>query len=180
MIAQPKKSDFAQALHDVLSSARTVLELGTGIGLTGLTIAKTYSHLNVILTDLESARLLVERNIALNDASCRFEAIDWTSPTVQSPVDVLVMTDVTYNETYHDALMNTIKSIADANTKVIFTSKYRHARYVFHEGILISERAFIDRLPRSHTLLLDSDFTESSASPSLGSIELIICNCISG
>lgn len=130
-------TQFGKALRHVLNSSMSILELGTGIGLTGVAIAKAFSHLSIVVTDLTDAEELVTRNILDNGClqSVAFRRLDWTQPVPETirtkKYDVIVMTDVTYNESYHEALLNTLATVLQPDTKMLFASKYRHSRYVW-------------------------------------------------
>lgn len=173
--AAPK---LQERLARLSGTAKRVVELGTGIGLVGISMGVRYPHLRITVSDLSTARDLVESNIALSRAdNVMFEALDWTNPTatmIQPGMDLLVMSDVTYNETYHDALLDTIDSLVTTDTVIVFASKYRH----------ISERAFIRRLVDTYQVLekvtIDgSTFTnKSDDSPKqeivIGDVEIIV------
>ncbi|KAH6612633.1 putative methyltransferase-domain-containing protein [Boeremia exigua] len=78
--------DLASALNlppSALASGLTAVELGTGTGLVGLTLASLLPHAHVVLTDLPAARSIVATNIAVENAvlaegaRVRFEEWDW-------------------------------------------------------------------------------------------------------
>lgn len=87
----------------------TVLELGTGCGIVGMTLALTIPNCTVHLSDLPEARDIVERN--MTDPSLRlapgsslaFTELDWdnelpawlTHPN--SKTDLVLAADCTYN-----------------------------------------------------------------------------------
>lgn len=101
-------SDLAQALLPAASKPRlSVLELGTGCGMVGITIAQTISNSKVLLTDLEEAREIVERNmhyaIEAPGASLDFVELDWDADlprdlqSTLDQLDLVVAADCTYN-----------------------------------------------------------------------------------
>lgn len=171
-----------------------VVELGTGIGLIGIVLSHL-PDLEVTVTDLPTAETLVSRNIELakgRRSRVTFQALDWTEDesAFSTPVDVLVMTDVIYNETYHDALWQTINRLTtDSHGRgssqerkcgkrrkkgqkapiILFASKYRH----------VSERVFIDRLKTQYRVLSETIFdgdsfciTDNQAS--IGDVEILV------
>jgi hypothetical protein len=89
------------------SSGLHVVELGTGCGMVGITLAQTIPDANVILTDLPEAEEIVQRNInaasSLPGGSLRFQELDWDAElpqTIQSsphPLDLVIAADCTYN-----------------------------------------------------------------------------------
>lgn len=163
-------------MHETFRNSSIVFELGTGIGLASLAIAQCFPELDVHLSDLPDAEDLVQRNIAmLKGSHATFHQLDWTAPIPaclkKLEIDVLVMTDVTYNEKYHDALFKTIHDISKDFTKILFASKYRH----------IDEQSFIARLRRSFKLeacitLDKSTFEpkEPSETLELGDVEMLL------
>ena len=96
--------------HASGSSARlNVLELGTGCGIVGMTLASVVPNCSVHLSDLPEAREIVERNIT--DSSLRlcdgsklaFEELDWDHELPawlalpDSKIDLVLASDCTYN-----------------------------------------------------------------------------------
>lgn len=84
-----------------------VLELGTGCGMVGISIARITEGATIILTDLPEAREIVDRNIAqaqmARGTSLSFQELDWDAElpanlqSTSSPLDLVVATDCTYN-----------------------------------------------------------------------------------
>jgi predicted nicotinamide N-methyase len=130
-----------------LSPKSRVLELGTGIGLVGIALASRYPSADVILTDLENARELTEKNVAQNKVNCTFEALDWERPRHYANLDLILMADVTYNSTFHQPLLRTLSVLKQDNpqARILFSSKYRHW----------DEQAFIKTLRGRYTVLSD-------------------------
>lgn len=88
-----------------------VLELGTGCGIVGISLAHTISNANVLLTDLSEAREIVQHNIdqahLANGSSIKFQELNWDDdlPTdVTSPLDLVLAADCTYNPDSRSAL----------------------------------------------------------------------------
>jgi hypothetical protein len=89
------------------NSGLHVLELGTGCGMVGITLAQTIPDAKVLLTDLLDAEEIVQRNInaasSLPDGSLKFQELDWGSglpQAIQSSahrLDLLIAADCTYN-----------------------------------------------------------------------------------
>jgi hypothetical protein len=84
-----------------------ILELGTGCGMVGITIAQLLPGAEVRLTDLPEAQEIVKRNIhraqPAEGSSLEFQTLDWDAelpldlqrPT--SPMDLVIAADCTYN-----------------------------------------------------------------------------------
>jgi hypothetical protein len=99
---------LTKALLPSRRSARLrILELGTGCGMVGITIAQLLTRAEVLLTDLQEAQEIVERNIDLahpaKGSSLKFQKLDWNAelpPNLQlpsSPLDLVIAADCTYN-----------------------------------------------------------------------------------
>jgi methylase of polypeptide subunit release factors len=79
-----------------------VLELGTGCGMVGITLAQTVPDTKVILTDLPEAREIVERNMdqarKAKGATLEFQELDWDDQVSPSDhLDLIIAADCTYN-----------------------------------------------------------------------------------
>lgn len=92
-----------------IGAGANVVELGTGIGVVSLALAKLLGC-TCLLTDLEDARELCELNISVNAAaSCAFATVDWESIDTAAPAgSTVVVADCTYNPTYYPALLAAI------------------------------------------------------------------------
>lgn len=90
-----------------VSGPLRILELGTGCGMVGITLALMQEHANVLLTDLSEAREIVGRNIesvgAAIGSTLEFQELNWdqvlpsTLDLTTSPFDLVVAADCTYN-----------------------------------------------------------------------------------
>ncbi|CCG84354.1 protein of unknown function [Taphrina deformans PYCC 5710] len=153
----PGRLEEVQAvLGETLRPGTRVTELGTGTGLVGL-VTSHLPGLHITVTDLPAAEDLVLQNAstARGPSAVTFRALDWTDTGHRldaAAVNVLMMTDVTYNESYHEALSSCIQRLSRPGTRIIFTSKYRHA----------SERAFIDGLAGRYKVLNRTVFDGTS------------------
>jgi hypothetical protein len=89
-----------------------VLELGTGCGMVGITIAQGASKADIILTDLPEAEEIVQRNIdqatLVKDSTLRFQTLDWDDHVPKdlnnwaecphcTELDLIIAADCTYN-----------------------------------------------------------------------------------
>jgi predicted nicotinamide N-methyase len=86
-----------------------VLELGTGCGIVGMTLAALIPNSYVTLTDLPEARDIVERNIASTDlrngSTLTFQELDWdadlpawfTLSQEKVKTELVLASDCTYN-----------------------------------------------------------------------------------
>ncbi|KAH7072935.1 putative methyltransferase-domain-containing protein [Paraphoma chrysanthemicola] len=120
-------------------SSLQVLELGTGCGMVGISLATIVPGANVLLTDLAEAREIVERNIResrlAKGANVTFQELDWdeempsTIKEKSSPLDMVVAADCTYNSDSSPALVNTLQRLAEISpqVQVAIAMKMRHS-----------------------------------------------------
>ncbi|KAF3038806.1 hypothetical protein E8E12_005118 [Didymella heteroderae] len=138
---ESKETELCKALnftaHDSDSGASLkVLELGTGCGIVGMTLASVVPNCNVHLSDLPEAREIIERNIIYyslqltNGSKLTFEELDWDNELPARP-----------------ALVNTLRRLADINNTLVvgIAMKMRHD----------SERVFFD-------LMAEAGFKETA------------------
>lgn len=124
-----------------ITGAKTILEVGTGVGVLGISLAARYPKARVVVTDLGDAEPLVLENIAINTPnfphltkSVSFRPLDWeVRPfpewTTTDKFDLVVMADVTYNTATFVALADTLEHLQKQGAKgakVICCGKRRH------------------------------------------------------
>lgn len=139
-----------QTLTALIRSTQTLraLELGTGVGLVGLALAHLRRSLRLgrtemILTDVESARPIAERNASLlldvsqsptapGNLAITFAPLDWEVPLppgiAEQVFDLVLVSDCTYNPDSGPALVRTLKALAECSPGllVVVASKTRH------------------------------------------------------
>ncbi|CAM0141065.1 unnamed protein product [Umbelopsis sp. WA50703] len=116
-----------------INPSSVVLELGSGTGAAGIFVAKQFSPQKMILTDLADAVELLNINAQLNSPCSDIEVqeLDWykcASIRSQFPekVDIILLSDVLYNQDTHDGLLDALDSLADQHTQVLLAAKERH------------------------------------------------------
>jgi 2-polyprenyl-3-methyl-5-hydroxy-6-metoxy-1,4-benzoquinol methylase len=150
--------ELRQFVAETWSPRTRVLELGSGVGILGLSLAAQFPQVRVTLTDLPDAESLVRENISLNTAvfahlawTTQFRALDWEARpfpewTQQEKFDVVVMADVTYNAATFIPLVETLVRVVKPETKVLCCGKRRHAeemgfwRIVKERGIRVDKQ----------------------------------------
>ncbi|KAF2084226.1 S-adenosyl-L-methionine-dependent methyltransferase [Saccharata proteae CBS 121410] len=133
--------------HTLLSATYkklNVLELGSGCGIVGISLAQSVPDCDVTLTDLPEAQEIAEKNIeSMNPAMAsrvQFEPLDWAKPLPPSIrhriFDMIIVSDCTYNADSSPALVQTMKALVERSPKaiVVVAMKVRHS----------SERVFFD------------------------------------
>ncbi|KAF2647481.1 hypothetical protein K491DRAFT_699601 [Lophiostoma macrostomum CBS 122681] len=178
VLANPEyESPIANALNPGPGTeGLRILELGTGCGIVGITLATLLPHASVILTDLPEASDIVTRNLSqaqpAKSTTLRFQTLDWDdeelsaltdpikpsepagpsehSTPIKGPTfDVLVVADCTYNPDSSPALVRTMQRIAKISPEVtiIVAMKKRHP----------SEDVFFDLMAESGFRLAEGD-----------------------
>jgi predicted nicotinamide N-methyase len=146
-----------------------VLELGSGCGIVGLSLAQAIPDCDVLLTDLPEAREIAERNIAsMNPAmgsKATFLELDWEQPlppAVQAkPFDLILVADCTYNPDSAPALVQTLTALVEKAPKsiVLLAMKVRHqSEMVFFD--LMRDAKFVQKPPLKLVLPTLSDEPE--------------------
>ena len=113
-----------------------VLELGCGVGTVGISLAQSVPDIEVVLTDLEEVRELVEANVrrmkAAMSSRVRFEALDWEEPVpsviTARTTDLILVSECTYNTSTLPALVSTLTTLTTRSPKalIVVATKRRH------------------------------------------------------
>ncbi|KAJ1797037.1 Protein-lysine N-methyltransferase efm6 [Coemansia sp. RSA 2399] len=113
-------------------SGKTVLELGAGTGIVGITLACLQPKCTVVLSDKEELVPLLERNISLNKAHPNTSAkcVDWTNPehrenVTAAPPDLILVSDGIWMKDLHAHLAETLAQLAGSNTTVLLAYETR-------------------------------------------------------
>ncbi|KZM20967.1 uncharacterized protein EKO05_0008442 [Ascochyta rabiei] len=136
-----------------------VLELGTGCGIVGITLASLLPNCTVTLTDLPEAHDIVSANLSLSHSTLApgslvsFAELDWDAPLPpwlaesESKLDMVLAADCTYNPDSSPALVRTLTALTrtSPHTVVAIALKLRHE----------SERVFF-------SLMADAGFLETA------------------
>jgi predicted nicotinamide N-methyase len=107
-----------------LFRGKRVVELGCGLGLPGLFLAKYCGVSEMVLTDREELRPVVAKNVELNDLSgvARFEKFDWSDPVDAKRIsqlpsfDFVIASEVIYAEE-QEPLVHALAAVA-GNAKI--------------------------------------------------------------
>lgn len=144
---------------DALRGKR-ILELGCGVGVTGVFLLKTTEPERLVLTDYSLPGLLFAReNLTLNgfgeDAPVRVMSIDWTTFSAADaeqlaatePIDVILVADCWYDIDIKDAHANTVYNLCQANRArgcyCLNASAIRNARTYQAYHSAMTERGFV-------------------------------------
>lgn len=169
-------SPLRQLIHDRDDRSKLeVIELGTGCGIVGITLAQMLPRCSVFLTDLDEARDIVSRNIRsaklAPESTVQFEVLDWDEDISKDVStrhhDLIVVSDCTYNADSMPALVRTLQALSDCSPEspVMVALKRRHESEQVFFG-LMEEAGFENQKDR------DPDITATAADPVDGSIEI--------
>jgi predicted nicotinamide N-methyase len=142
-----------QAISAATFKKLNVIELGSGCGIVGLTLAQTVPDCEVLLTDLPEAADIAQRNIdnvfPAMSSTVAFEPLNWEEPLpkmVQAKTyDLVVVADCTYNSDSSPALVRTLSALQKKSPKalILVAMKVRHSSEdVFFD--LMKEALFIE------------------------------------
>jgi hypothetical protein len=113
-----------------------IIELGCGCGTVGISIAQTIPDCDVLLTDLDEAKELVEANIEkMNPAissKARFQSLDWLEPLPADlesrKNDLIIVSECTYNTDTLEPLVGMLVQLTTRSPKavIVVSTKTRH------------------------------------------------------
>jgi len=113
-----------------------VIELGCGCGIVGIALAQTIPDCDVLLTDLEEVRDLVDQNISTANTAISsklsFESLDWEQPlpprVSSRTFDIIIAAECIYNSDSIPLLVETLRSLIKRSPKaiIIISTKFRH------------------------------------------------------
>lgn len=135
-------------------SGRTVLELGAGTGLPGITAALLGASL-VVLTDLPPLLPLLRANAAANGVADRVKVreLEWGSAAGAPPeetADVVLLSDVFYDPAAMAPLASTLRRVCREDTRIWAASEVRESIYscldmLKDEGCRVTELPAVSR-----------------------------------
>ena len=112
---------------------QNMLEIGAGMGIVGL-YASLCGH-NVTITDVEDDALLFARaNLLLNGAKAEVRRLDWNTPEIERPYEVIFGSEVIYDRSTYPLLVGFLRrALAPNGTVFIAKSTSLHAPAFFEE-----------------------------------------------
>lgn len=145
-----------ETLHATPPKTLRVLELGSGCGIVGITLAQAVPNCHVLLTDMPEAADIAQRNIAEAVPATRslhsqvsFEVLDWEKPLPQSVqsklLDIILVSECIYNPDSIPALVRTLAALLNRSPKaiIVVSTKVRHS----------SEAVFFDLMAKTRLVI---------------------------
>jgi predicted nicotinamide N-methyase len=131
-VAWPAGLALARYLSGMDLAGRTVLEVGSGVGISGLGAALAGAE--VLITDNVPAALrLALMNARRSGVSVRAAAADWRAWPVSGCFDLVVGSDVTYEPAAFDALMAVLDESLANGGEVLLTDPGRLSASTFQK-----------------------------------------------
>ncbi|KAF2178570.1 hypothetical protein K469DRAFT_675476 [Zopfia rhizophila CBS 207.26] len=118
-----------------------VLELGTGCGIVGISLAQAIENIDVILSDLPETEEIVNLNMhraaLARGSTVKFQTLDWDNQLPDRSnncphyvqFDLIIAADCTYNPDSSPALVQTMSKLVtlSPNASIIVAMKVRHS-----------------------------------------------------
>jgi predicted nicotinamide N-methyase len=114
----------------------SVIELGCGCGIVGLSLSQMVENVTVIMTDLPEHQDIVARNIALmkpaSSSKAIFLPLPWGTPVTKDissrKYDLIIAADCTYNPDSSPDLVQTLSELSKGSPEafVVVAMKVRH------------------------------------------------------
>lgn len=125
-------ADFFQAKKAGSAQSRNVLEIGCGLGVVGIAVAQM--GFAVTFTDIvPDAVAAALKNAARNNcANCTGHVLDWRQP-LNHRYDIIVGSDVLYEEQLHAPLLNTLQQMLNRGGEVLIGDPGRSHAATFAE-----------------------------------------------
>ncbi len=139
-----------------------VLELGTGCGVVGLTVAQRFPKADVLITDILEAEEIAQHNIGMvvghpsPDGSFPkivYQNLDWEKCLPDNlrnrNLDLILVADCTYNSDVVPDLVKTLADLVKYNPEVLIlvSMKIRHcSEIVFFELMKEEKMNFLEKI----------------------------------
>ena len=143
-------ADFLVNKRPDLVLGKDVIELGCGVGLVGLCVAKYCSPSSVVLTDRESLRPVVQANLE-SQLPVKFEALDWGNPRdltkfqeSASVQRVVIGSELVYVEE-QEPLCNAIDAVVTDIFVLCYTERSDGDSQYFQEKVLSKRFDLVDK-----------------------------------
>jgi predicted nicotinamide N-methyase len=129
------------------------IELGSGCGVVGIALAQMLPRCSVTLTDLPEVQDIMARNLqharSAPGSTCDFRELDWDEELDgdSMPVDLILVSDCTYNADSLPSLVQVLSRLVHASPQavVLVSLKRRHE----------SEAVFFELMRRSAFAVLE-------------------------
>ncbi|KAG2177813.1 hypothetical protein INT43_003060 [Umbelopsis isabellina] len=122
-----------------LTDQSRILELGAGLGLVGIAIAKLLPNAYIVLTDKPERLQLLQHNVQANDSSAQVAGYDWDtdySDIDDQQWDAVIISDCIWEHSLHDSLLKALEKVVHTSSKLIMAYEQRND---------VTEQQFFDK-----------------------------------
>ena len=122
------------AEQKIVEPGMKVIELGCGLGLSGIVASKMGG--DVTFTDYDpNALIFAKKSWELNDASpAKFEIMDWNDPNPDFKADLVLGADVAYGPDFGNLLMKTFDVVCKPGGLILLTDPMRSFAKEFYNN----------------------------------------------
>ena len=130
---------------------RRILELGSGLGVAGITAA-ALGHVITLTEYSQDALNFLQANARLNGCDqAAIRHLDWFRPTLQGRFDLIIGSEIIYQEKAVDALEVLFKKYLEPGGRVVLAERVRSTGTLFFERL----SSGFEIRTRKHTLRSD-------------------------
>jgi predicted nicotinamide N-methyase len=134
-----------------------VLELGSGTGLCGIAVAMLKPEVEVVVTDQASHLDLIRKNVLLNSVTnVRVEELNWLNPSNLGHFDLIIGSDLVYDETLFAPLVETLSLSASSDSEIYLCSELRIATDLQFYKVAMTKGWCFTQLPQE---MMDAEFS---------------------
>ncbi|RKF19902.1 methyltransferase domain-containing protein [Alginatibacterium sediminis] len=157
-VVWPSSMVLAHYIVDYATDSKRILEIGCGMALSSLVLNK--QDADITATDYHpEVQKFLQRNTLLNgDANITFERVDWNnSADTLGKFDLIIGSDLLYEDEHIDLLANFIESHANPECEVIIVDPGRGRKNKLSNKMAAFGFSFTQKKP-IHTKYLEQEF----------------------
>ncbi|CAO3668756.1 unnamed protein product [Umbelopsis ramanniana] len=129
-----------------ITNQSNILELGAGLGIVGMSLARFLPSANIVLTDKSDRLKLLQHNVQSNNSTATVTGYDWETPTAaieEQNWDMILVSDCIWEPSLHTILLQALHRVMKSTTVLLMAYEVRN------EPV---EEQFLDSLRHSYTL----------------------------
>ena len=129
-----------------ITNQSNILELGAGLGIVGMSLARFLPSANIVLTDKSDRLKLLQHNVQSNNSTATVTGYDWETPTAaieEQNWDMILVSDCIWEPSLHPILLQALHRVMKSTTVLLMAYEVRN------EPV---EEQFLESLRHSYTL----------------------------